>query len=403
MARTIHLGGGAFHAYIHPRLTALERVGVITAKWDLEGRPSSAQHGDVYYRRGISHAVMARGRLERAGRILPKAEADEALGLFRSLAAGVSDLLRREERPEPELVELGHRVATILATPPERLEEEGRRFLQVYRPVPILPPDRTLAFVVQVTEGCSWNRCSFCGLYPDRVFRIKDADETEEHLRRALALFGKSILLRNSIFFGDGDPFAAGDDALIPVVDRTRRVLDEAAAAGLSLPSTRDLYAFARLSSLAAAGGRDLRPYGARGFRRLYVGVETGDAEIYKLLRKPGSLATVPAAIDRMHEAGIAAGLIFLAGVGGVRHCDAHREATAGLLARLPLGKDDMIFLSPFRVVPGSDYARWAEEEGVAPLTRKEMHREAAEIVRAARRAGVRAKTAYYPLEHFVY
>ncbi|MFH1279545.1 MAG: radical SAM protein [Candidatus Eisenbacteria bacterium] len=401
MARAIHLARGRIHAYLHPRLTALERVGEATMKWDLEGRPVSGQWENVYYRRGISHAVMARSRLERAGRILPGGEAAAALDHFHRLAKEAGGALSGFEGEEG--AELRGRLAGIRAAGPEALERDAARFRAVYRPVPILPPDRVLSFVVQATEGCSWNRCSFCGLYPDREFRVRDEEDVERHLRGALDLFGRSILLRRGLFLGDGDPFAVPDERLLPVVDRILAILAERERKGGPLPRSREIFAFARLRSLTAGGGRDLRPYSARGFRRLYVGIETGDEELYRLLRKPGSLASLPEARGRMAEAGIAAGLIFLVGVGGERYRDAHREGCVRLLAPLDLGPDDLVFLSPFRTVPGTDYAAWAEREGIRPMGREEMHDEAREMALALHRAGVRAKAAYYPLEHFVY
>jgi radical SAM superfamily enzyme YgiQ (UPF0313 family) len=56
----------------------------------------------------------------------------------------------------------------------DRLEGEAGPFRNsIYKPVSILPPDQYLALVVQATEGCSYNECSFCTFYRDRPFRIK--------------------------------------------------------------------------------------------------------------------------------------------------------------------------------------------------------------------------------------
>lgn len=401
MARPVRLAGGGIHAYLQPRLTALERPGEGAMRWDLEGRPVSGLWEGVHYRRGISGALLARSRFERAGRVLPARERAPVLERFRRLAEEGASALAGYAGEGGE--DLRDRFRAIRAATPERLAAEEEGFREVYRPVPILPPDRVLSFVVQVTEGCSWNRCSFCGLYPDREFRVKGADEVGRHLRSALDLFGRSILLRRGVFLGDGDPFVVPDETLLPAVDRILALLEQREREGGPLPSTRDLFAFARLRSLAAGGGRDLRPYGERGFRRLYVGVESGDEQVYRILRKPGSLATLPDSLARMREAGIGAGLIFLVGVGGERYRRAHREGCVRLLASLDLGPRDLVFLSPFRTVAGTDYSAWAEREGVRPLGRRETNAEAREIVLALHGAGVRAKAAYYPLEQFVY
>ncbi|RPJ43162.1 MAG: radical SAM protein [Candidatus Latescibacterota bacterium] len=401
MSAAITSGGFALHA--QNAITAIEREGIEIAKWDLEGRPVSAQAEGVYYRRGISGEVMARGRLERAGRVLPEADRRSVLARLRALAADAEKALRLAPAAPTESIELEKRLEKILSIGIETLEAERGKFLTVYRPVPILPPDRVLSFVVQLTEGCPWNRCSFCGLYPDRDFRVRGPDELAEHVRRALALFGRAAILRKSIYIGDGDPFTLPDGRILPLIDRILETFREEEARGTALPSPRDLYSFARLHSLRGRTAGSFAAFRARGFRRLYIGVETGNPDLYRILKKPGDLRDLPPVVQELRRAGLAVGLIFLVGVGGARFRAAHREASAQLVASLPLGPDDLVYLSPFRLVEESEYARWAAEEGIEPLERPAIGGEAAEMVRRMRVLGSRAKASYYPLEHFVY
>ncbi|MBM3320488.1 MAG: radical SAM protein [Candidatus Eisenbacteria bacterium] len=394
---------GGFRAYLQPNLTAIERISIEIAKWDLEGRPVSAQLDERFYRRGISHAMMAKGKRERAGRLLGEEEKRAVLGRIRRLADEARAALLRGHNRAVETRDLEERLARIAEWDLSRLEEEEKRFSDVYRPIPILPPDRVLAFVVQLTEGCPWNRCSFCGLYPDRSFRARDPEELERHVRGALRLFGRSILLRRSIFLGDGDPFVLSDAKLLPRIDRVLEIVREESARGAALPSPGDLYAFARVRSLARRLSFGLDPFRARGFRRIYLGVETGDPELFRLLRKPGSLEELPGAVRALKESGIAAGLIFLVGVGGARFRETHREGTARLVSSLPLDANDILYLSPFRLVEGSTYAGWAAAEGIEAPARAEIAADAHLLAERIRAAGSPAKTAYYPLEHFVY
>src|SRR5690606_30427165 len=84
----------------------------------------------------------------------------------------------------------------ILRWTPERLLAEKERFDQVYRPISILPPDQYLSIVLQATEGCTWNRCTFCTFYQDRPFRAKTEDEFARHVEGVRALLGKGVLMR---------------------------------------------------------------------------------------------------------------------------------------------------------------------------------------------------------------
>ena len=69
----------------------------------------------------------------------------------------------------------------------------------------------------------------------------------------------------------------------------------------------------------------------------------------------------------------------------------------------MTLDRTDLIYLSPFMEVGGTDYQRWAWESGIRPPSRKEMTAEARRLTLGIREGGTPAKTAYYALEHFVY
>src|SRR3972149_737752 len=73
----------------------------------------------------------------------------------------------------------------------EKMEMEKRRFLSIYKPISILPPDQYLALVLQVTEGCWWNKCTFCDLYRDRKFAIKSDEEVLRHIKEIRGFLGE--------------------------------------------------------------------------------------------------------------------------------------------------------------------------------------------------------------------
>ena len=98
-------------------------------------------------------------------------------------------------------------------------------FRQVYRPVGILPPDHYNACVVQVTEGCGWNRCHFCSFYRGQAFRLKDREEILDHLERIAAFLGDGLSFRRSIFLGEANALRAPLDLLVDTMKAARRIL----------------------------------------------------------------------------------------------------------------------------------------------------------------------------------
>ncbi|MBN1825762.1 MAG: radical SAM protein [Candidatus Eisenbacteria bacterium] len=404
MGRPIALAGGGLAAHLRADRTVIERTnGAEAVAWDAEGRLLTDQVGRCVLRRGLSGRFLLRERAGAGGRPLDAGEEGEVIERTLRIARDAADRLEGSDAGPEERRELVERLARILSRDAARYAEDARRFNRIWKPIPILPPDRGLALVAQGTEGCSWGRCLFCGLYPDGSFRVKGEEEFARHIRDALSFLGRSALTRNALFFGDGDPFAAPDRLLLPLVDRLLAEMDAAARRGDPVPLTRDLYAFARLSTLAGRDAASLAAYGRRGFRRLYIGVETGDPELYAILRKPGDSGELPRAVRAVHEAGMRVGLIFLAGVGGRRFRASHRAGTIRLLERVEPREGDLVYLSPIVETPGSGYRIWMEEEGIEPLGEDEMEKEARTLMEGIRARSGRAKVAFYPLRSFVY
>ncbi len=149
------------------------------------------------------------------------------------------------------------------------LQADAGRFAEVYRPVSILPPDQYLALVLQATEGCSYNRCTFCDFYRDRPFRVKSADELRTHIAAVRAFFGPALGLRKSLFLADAN-------ALVAPMPRLRAWLDVIAEERI-LPAGAGIYSFMDAFDVQRKTPDEWAELAARGLRRVYIGMETGD------------------------------------------------------------------------------------------------------------------------------
>ena len=110
---------------------------------------------------------------------------------------------------------------------PRALPRELEHFRRVYQPIPILPPDQNRALVVQITEGCSYNRCTFCHLYRDVRFRMRPPDELRRHVQAVRELVGRALPLRHGVFLGQANALVVEQQKLVEAIGVVRAGLGE--------------------------------------------------------------------------------------------------------------------------------------------------------------------------------
>lgn len=273
------------------------------------------------------------------------------------------------------------RLAVLSGWTPDRLAADSREFTRIYRPVSILPPDQYLALVIQATEGCSYNRCTFCDFYRDRRFRIKGAEELARHLREVQGFFGPAIGLRKTLFLADAN-------ALIAPMPRIREWLDVIDAAGVRTPHAGrpgGIFSFIDAFDVGRKSIAEWEELAGRGLRRVYIGMESGDDALLQFLHKPGSAADVIDAVRTLKAAGVAVSLIIMTGAGGAQYAAGHVERTVKALRSMALGSGDLVYFSPFFEQPGSEYGVLAREAGIRPLSPEETAEQERDLREALR------------------
>lgn len=277
----------------------------------------------------------------------------------------------------------------------ERHRSDAARFRAIYRPVTILPPDQYLAVVLQATEGCSWNRCTFCNFYRDRPFRIRNAAEFRDHAAAVRDFLGAALGLRRTVFLADANALAAPEPCLLRYLEISRQIFP-----GLPVYSFLDVFTGSR-----TRGRKAFARLAERGLRRVYVGLETGSEALLRFLNKPGSPEDAVELVRDMKAAGLQVGVIVMAGAGGDRYAAEHVRETVRVVRQMELGPGDILYLSPFVEHPGLEYAARAREEGIRPLA---SHEVAAQLraLRAALRPGrgePGPKVSVYDIREFIY
>jgi radical SAM superfamily enzyme YgiQ (UPF0313 family) len=273
---------------------------------------------------------------------------------------------------------------------PQRLLAERSRFARAYRPIAILPPDQYLSVVVQATEGCTWNRCTFCSFYQDRPVRVRTGDELVAHVEAVKELVGGDLVRRRSVFLADGNALALGTRRLLPIFDLLARELP-----GLPVASFVDVWSGEKHERA------DWRELAERGLAQVAIGMESGDDELLALVDKPGSRRELEAFVAELKAAGLALSLIVIVGLGGAVYRERHRQATLAALGAMPLDRRDLVYLSPFVEDPASEYARRGLESGLVPMSGEAIEEDIGLLAGALRGRGLRVGR--YDIREFFY
>ncbi len=207
------------------------------------------------------------------------------------------------------------------------------------------PPSEADSYIVQATIGCSWNHCTYCDMYRDKDFRVRELSETLEDIQAAGESHGDSV---RKVFVADGD-------ALILDMAHWEAIL---AACRETFPKLRRVSCYAMASNVLEKSDAELRRLRELGLKLLYVGPESGDDVTLKRIAKGSTAAEHVAAAERARAAGIDLSVIFLLGAGGLARSTEHALESARLATAM-----DPKFLSALTltVVPGTPQAKLEE------------------------------------------
>jgi radical SAM superfamily enzyme YgiQ (UPF0313 family) len=182
------------------------------------------------------------------------------------------------------------------------------------------PPSEAESLILPVTDGCSWNQCTFCEMYtaPQKKFRARDEAETLETLRRCGERFGSDI---RRVFLADGDAL------VLP----TRRLLEILGSIREHLPAVRRVSSYCLPRDLRRKSVDELKQLAAAGLSMAYVGAESGDDEVLAKVHKGETFASTCESLDKLQQAGIRRSVMILNGLGGKTMSRQHAENSARL------------------------------------------------------------------------
>lgn len=184
------------------------------------------------------------------------------------------------------------------------------------------PPGEWKSYLLQCTIGCSYNKCTFCGMYKDKSFRVRPLKDILEDIDMAKAYYGDV----KRVFLCDGDAIIMRQDELLAILEKLYQ----------SFPSLAKVTTYAGPKSTMTKTPEQLRELRQAGLVRTYLGVESGSDEVLKATNKGVTAQEMLEAGLRLTEAGFDLWDIILIGLAGPGEASTkHAIQTAELINKM--------------------------------------------------------------------
>ncbi len=183
------------------------------------------------------------------------------------------------------------------------------------------PPSEAESLILPVTDGCSWNKCTYCEMYtaPQKQFRARSEEEVLESIRLTGLRYGDQV---RRVFLADGDALVLPTRRLLAILDAIRT----------HLPAVRRISSYCLPRNLRKKSQEEINALAAAGLKMVYVGAESGDDAVLAAVDKGETHETTREALDKLGTAGITRSVMILNGLGGKALSAQHADNSARLL-----------------------------------------------------------------------
>jgi len=199
------------------------------------------------------------------------------------------------------------------------------------------PPSEAYSLIVQVTIGCSHNSCTFCPMYLDKKFRMRPFEDVFRDLQAAR----RENPRVERIFFADGDALCLVTDKLLPLLGAVKAIFPECTRIGI----------YGRADNILRKTDEELKQLKEAGLGIIYLGAESGSAEVLKRVHKSETPEDMIEAVHRAEHAGIPVSVTFISGLGGRELMEEHAVETGKMIGAMGVSYVGLLTLM---LAPGS-------------------------------------------------
>lgn len=183
------------------------------------------------------------------------------------------------------------------------------------------PPSEAYSLLLQVTVGCTHNRCTFCSMYKDKKFHLRRMDEVIEDLEDAR----KSYKYVERIFLCDGDALCLSNEKLMIILKKIQELF----------PECKRVNVYGRANDVLHKTPDELKELYENGVKMIYLGAESGSDEVLKKIQKGETAEDLIKAVHAIEESGIKASVTFISGIAGKAGWREHAVKTGEMISKM--------------------------------------------------------------------
>ena len=198
----------------------------------------------------------------------------------------------------------------------------GYNYLPDYTEPLYRPPSEARSLIFQITNGCSYNECTFCGMYVTKKFSLKPLNKVIEEIERIPENIRNKIL---KIFLADGDAVIYPFDDLMEILN----IINE------SFPNLRRISSYAGPHAIKSKTFEQWKKIADKGLDLLYFGLESGNNHVLELMKKDMKSDEIMPYVLKMQECGINFSIMAILGGGGKKYSQSHAIDTAHWISKV--------------------------------------------------------------------
>lgn len=200
------------------------------------------------------------------------------------------------------------------------------------------PPSEARSLIIQATIGCSHNKCTFCYMYKDEPFIIRDIDDVIADLEEEREYFKYF----ERVFIADGDALIIPTDKLLKLL----KYINE------NMPNVKRISSYATAKDINLKTEEELKQLYDNGLEMLYIGFESGDDEILVDIKKGLSTTDYIKAMEKVKKVGFISSITIIAGLGGTAKWEQNAVGTADIITKT---KPDFVSYLTVRLYENAD------------------------------------------------